>query len=113
MLEIPPAELVDLKKKESTRALTSAAVVVADSVLLNKNSSSIFLTLGKGNQEAFKSAIGGLVQLNAILKRALLDFEANLLAHISSHVVNSWANGVIRERKLLDFLSKLQTVQLF
>ena len=30
-------------KKESTRALTSVAVVVADSVLLNKNSSFIFL----------------------------------------------------------------------
>ena len=41
-------------KIESTRALASAAVVVADSVLLNKNSFFIFLGSGKGNQVVFK-----------------------------------------------------------
>ena len=44
MLEIVPAQLVGLKKN-STKTLTSAAIVVADSVLLNKNSSFIFLSL--------------------------------------------------------------------
>ena len=52
---------------------------------------------------AFKSAIGSLVQLNPGLECALFDFGANLLAHISSHIVNPLANVVIRERKLLDF----------
>ena len=48
--------------------------------------------------------MGRLVQLNASLERALLDYGANLLARISSHVVNPSANAVIRERNLLDFL---------
>ena len=43
-------------------------------------------------------------QLSASLERDLLDLERNLLAHIGSHVVNPPANGVIRERNLLDFL---------
>ena len=52
---------------------------------------------------AFKSAIGRLVQLNASLERVLFDFGANLLSHISNHVVYPSANGVIRERNLLDY----------
>ena len=75
-------------KKVSTRVLISAAVLVANSVLQNQNSSCIFLALGKGDQVAFLSAIGRLVQLNASLERALLDFGANLPTHISSHVSN-------------------------
>ena len=46
---------------------------------------------------AFYSAIGSLAQLNACLECSLFDLRANLLAHISSHVVNLLANGVIRE----------------
>ena len=80
-------------KKEFTRALTSAAFVVIDSVLLNKNSFFIFLISDESDQVVFQS--GRLVQLNASLERALLDFGANLLSHISSHVVNPSANGVI------------------
>ena len=40
-------------KKGSTRALTSAVDVVGDSVLLNKNSSFIFLVSCEGDQVAF------------------------------------------------------------
>ena len=47
---------------------------------------------------AFYSTIGRLVKLKASLERALLDFEANLLAHISSRVVNPSTNGVVREK---------------
>ena len=54
---------------------------------------------------AFYSTIGRLVQLNTSLERALLDFGANFRAYISSHIVNPWANGVIRERNLVDFFS--------
>ena len=79
---------------------------MVDSVSLNKNSFlSFYLSRsGKGDQVAFHSAIGKLVQLNASLERALLDFGANLLAYISSHVVNPSANGVIIERNLLNYL---------
>ena len=43
MLEILPAELVGFKKRVH-KCLTSAAVGVADSVLLNKDSCFIFLS---------------------------------------------------------------------
>ena len=79
--------LLASKKKEYTRALTSAAVVVADSVLLNKNSYFIFLSFSyraKAIKWLFESAIGRLVQLNASLERASLDFGTNLLAHIAA-----------------------------
>ena len=95
-LKFLSAELVGFKKG-STRVLTSAAVVVDDSVLLNKNSFFIFLVSGEGDQVAFQNAIARLVQMDASLERALLDFGANLPAHINSHIVNSSANGVIRE----------------
>ena len=43
LLEILLAELVGFKK-ETARAVTSAEVIVVDSVLLNRNSSLIFLS---------------------------------------------------------------------
>ena len=89
------------KKKESTRAFTSVVVVVADSVLLNKNSSFIFLSFSfraKAIKWPSKALSVYFVQLNARLERAFLYFVASLLAHISSHVVNPSATGVIREQ---------------
>ena len=44
VLEILPVELVGFKKEESTRGFASAAVVVADSILLNKSSSFFLLS---------------------------------------------------------------------
>ena len=52
MFEILPTELVGLKK-ESSSVLTSAAVVVADSIMISKNFSFIFLVSGESDQVTF------------------------------------------------------------
>ena len=107
MLEIPPAELVGLKKTVHKSFGISSSYCGWQCMLKQELflHFSIFLVSGKGDQMAFQSAIGRLVQLNASLERALLDFGVNLPAHISSHVVNPSANGVVREQDFLDLFS--------
>ena len=46
---------------------------------------------------AFKSSVHKHLESSASLEVALIGFAANLLAYISSHVLDSLANGVIRE----------------
>ena len=98
VLEILPAEPVSFKKRVhySFHIYCSCCGwqgIAEQELFLHL---SLFLVAGEGDQVAFQSDVGRLVQLNASLERALLDFGANLLAHISSHIVNPSANRIIR-----------------
>ena len=87
---------------ESFELLLSEDILRTDLVHTNRKAREVRRTLSR--LQPFKNFIGRLVQLNAKLERTLFDFGANLLAHISSNVVNPSANGVIGERNLPDFL---------
>ena len=85
MVEVLTAEHISFEKRvRKTFTLTGVAMVDMVSGM-------------KAIRWLSKNIDGRLVGLNASQEIASLYFEANLLAHISSHVVNSSKNGFIKE----------------
>ena len=97
VVEILPAKLVGFIK-ESTIALTSAAVVVADSVMLNKNSSFIFLLSGEGDQNQGLANFRGLLMLVAEKQILFLAIKIQIfqLRNVSSHILIPLINKIDR-----------------
>ena len=97
VLQILPAELIGYKKRVHSSFDISSSCCSRQSIAKQKLFLHLFILFVscKRHQVAFKSGVGRLIQLYASLENALLDFGANLLANIGSHVVNAAANSII------------------